>query len=142
MPNRASPVSSFRRTVTTNRVAGTVSFTFSKRNYSGTNLSSKPPSNTQCDQLLRIEDNPGDNDDVFEPGETWVYTCSSPLTTQATENPNPGTTAWVWPEEWEDDDYPYPGSADGSGAGAEASPAVKEKKLSWWQRHLRSKRGF
>ena len=146
LPNRASPVSSVRTTVSTNRGAGTVSFTFSQSNHSGTTLSSPPPSNTQCDQLERVEDNPGDNDDVFETGETWVYTCSSPLTSPTTGNGNSGSTAGVW--EFDDDpdgdlESPgFPGSADNAGSGAESSSAGEQPRLNWWQRNLRKKRGL
>ena len=76
----ASAASSVRRTVATDHSAGTVSFTFSMSNLSQNNLSSPSPSDTQCDPLLRMEDDPGNNDNVFEPDETWVYTCSNPLT--------------------------------------------------------------
>jgi hypothetical protein len=34
------------------------------------------PGDTACDDFDRQLDNPGNDDDVFEPGETWVFTCT------------------------------------------------------------------
>ncbi len=96
---RASAVSSVSRTAATDHSAGTVSFTFSSSNHSQDTLSSPSPSGIPCDPLVRIDDDPGNDDDLFEPGETWVYTCSSLLTVPVDQDGASGSS----------------GSADGSG---------------------------
>ena len=124
----ASAASSVRRTVATDHSAGTVSFTFSMSNLSQNNLSSPSPSDTQCDPLLRMEDDPGNNDNVFEPDETWVYTCSNPRPRRSTRaapalwraTANPAQRAA--PALWRAPDNPAQRAAPAQGR-APASPA-------------------
>ena len=55
----------------------TVTYTYEETNNGDSDVDGPTPTDPTCTPLVRGEDNPGNNDNVWQPGETWVYTCST-----------------------------------------------------------------
>jgi cysteine-rich repeat protein len=54
----------------------TVTYTYRETNTGNGDIINVNVTDDQCSPLVRGTDDPGNNDDVLEPAETWVFTCS------------------------------------------------------------------
>ncbi len=65
-------------------VATTASYTYRKSNTGDADLFSVTVVDDTCSPLARGSDDPGNDDNVLNPGETWVFTCSMAITADTT----------------------------------------------------------
>jgi hypothetical protein len=66
-------------TVLTKTASAQVTYTYHETNDGNTPLTSVSVTDDQCSPLVRGTDNPGNNDNVLDPNETWVFTCTKTI---------------------------------------------------------------
>ena len=108
-----------------------VTFTFTVTNPGTVGLSNVTVDDDKCANVTGPVEQDGNEDDVLDPGETWVYSCTMPIPAHAGDEANPihntvTATGTVREEEFSATDShdtldPAPGDQhrqDGSGDGA------------------------
>lgn len=61
-----------------------VTYTYKEKNTGTSPIVNVALVDDTCSPLVRQTDNPGNNDNILDPGETWVYTCSQTFNTPGT----------------------------------------------------------
>jgi hypothetical protein len=66
-------------TVLTKTASAQVTYTYRETNDGNTPLTNVSVTDNNCSPLARGADNPGNNDNVLDPDETWVFTCTTTI---------------------------------------------------------------